>query len=97
MTLKRAFFLTAIWTFGMAGICGLVIAHFASHPTLDVSPEDRASQVGTWLGVAASIGYGLIWIPYAAKVGQQRRAERSAQRQAERKAQKRRKKSKRKR
>lgn len=79
MTLKRVLILTGIWTVLMVGVGAAAIWYIATHRVPGVRAEDRASQLGSGLGLLMTFGYACIWIPYAAKVGKQKRAEREAQ------------------
>ncbi|MCA9095797.1 MAG: hypothetical protein KDA68_20095 [Planctomycetaceae bacterium] len=79
MTLKRVLILTGAWTLVMVGVCVVAIWYVVTHRVPGVRPEERASQLGSGLGLLTTFGYALIWLPFAAKVGKQRRAEREAQ------------------
>jgi hypothetical protein len=76
MKLKTALIASAIWTVVVIGLIGVVIWYIANHPVPGVSKKDRAAQAGGGLGVFAGIGYGCIWLPYAAAIGKKKRAER---------------------
>lgn len=76
MTLKRVLIFTGIWTLIMVGVCVAAISYAATHRVPGVRAKDRAAQLGSGLGTLTVIGYGAIWLPFAAKVGQKKRAER---------------------
>jgi hypothetical protein len=73
VTLKRALIATAIWTVLLVGISAGAIWYVATHPIRGVRMEDRASQLGSGLGMLGTIGYAAIWLPWAASVGKARR------------------------
>jgi hypothetical protein len=73
MRLKTALIATGIWTVVVVILAGVVIWYIANHPIPGVSKKDRAAQAGGGLGVFAGIGYGCIWLPYAAAIGKQKR------------------------
>lgn len=76
MTLKQRVVITAIWTALIFVIGGVGIWYIGAHPISGVRTEARASKLGGGVGVLATLGYGCIWLPYAASIGKQRRAER---------------------
>lgn len=73
MKLKTALIATGLWTAVIVVLAGVVIWYIGSHPVPGASKQDRASQAGGGLGVLAGIGYGCIWLPYAAAIGKQKR------------------------
>jgi hypothetical protein len=85
MTFKKLMIITAIWTAVVFVVGGLAIWYIGTHPISGVSAQARGAQLGTGLGTLASIGYACIWLPYAAKVGQQKRAEREKKAQQKKK------------
>ena len=36
--------------------------------------KERAAQLGTGMGMITAVGWGVLWLPWAAKVGKKRRA-----------------------
>ncbi len=76
MTLKTALIATGVWTLCVILILGAGLWYVTTHPIRGVRTEARAAQMGSGLGVLTAIGYGCIWLPYAAKIGKQKRAER---------------------
>lgn len=74
MTLKFAVIATAVWTLATAGLGAIAIWIILTHPIPAVPPEVRAAQLGSGMGTLAGIGYAVIWIPFAALRGRQRRA-----------------------
>ncbi len=81
MTLKLALILSAAWTLLIVAGAVLAIWYLSEHPVRGMSAEERASAVGGGMGIVAAIGYAAIWLPLAAKLGQQRREARSGKRQ----------------
>ena len=73
MKLKHALWATAIWTVFSVIASGLIIWYIGTHPVPGVRSEQRAASAGQGAAVAIVIGYALIWLPYAAKIGKQRR------------------------
>jgi hypothetical protein len=93
MTTRLAFILTGIWTLIMTIGCGGVLWHIVKNVPRG-QQEARASSLGSGCGVLASIGYGAIWLPWAAVKGKKRRQEReekARQAAAEKRAKKKRK------
>lgn len=43
--------------------------------------QERAGKLGVGMGVITAVGWGALWLPWAAKVGKKRRAERLAAQQ----------------
>ncbi len=74
MSLKFALIATAVWTFAAVALGGFAIWYIMAHPLPGAAPEDRAAQLGRGMGLLTGIGYAVIWIPFAASLGQQRRA-----------------------
>lgn len=91
MTLKRALIATAIWTVLLIGISAGAIWYVRTHPIRGVSMDDRASQLGGGLGILGAIGYGAIWLPFAASVGKARREALAKSKKAQKGKQRRRK------
>lgn len=73
MSLKKPLIITAIWTVLTLGGGALGVWYVVSHPIRGVRAEDRAAKLGTGIGTLTVIGYAGIWLPYAAKVGKQKR------------------------
>lgn len=72
MKLKHALIASAVWTvIGLAGCVALVVVIAGSRPTR--AAEQRAAQAGGGAGTVMVIGYGAIWLPFAAAVGKRRR------------------------
>lgn len=85
MTLKTAFIATGVWTVvGLVLSVVLVIA-IASGSTRRSEANQRASMAGSGAGLVMAIGYGAIWLPYAAAMGKRRRAEREHTKEAKQK------------
>lgn len=82
MTLKIALWATAIWTAVIVAASALMIWYVVKHPIPGVSMEKRAEMLGSGTGVVACIGYAVIWLPLAYKIGKKRREEREAAKRA---------------
>lgn len=78
MTLKIALWATAIWTAVIVAASVLMIWYVFKHPIAGVSMEKRAEMLGSGTAVVACIGYAVIWLPIAHRVGKKRREEREA-------------------
>ncbi len=74
MSLKFALMATAVWTVATAGLGAIAIWSLLTDPAAAVTAEVRAAQLGSGMGTLAGIGYAVIWIPFAALRGRQRRA-----------------------
>lgn len=81
MTRRLALILSGVWTAVVLVAAVAVVWYVVTHPVRGMTQDQRAAKVGGGMGVAAGIGYGIIWIPYAAQVGQRRRAERARKQQ----------------
>lgn len=75
MDVKRLFLASIVWTIVMIG-GGFVLAwRLSEQLEHDVNAAERAKSLGRGIGTVTGIGYGVIWIPYAFRVGQKRREE----------------------
>ena len=52
-----------------------VMFHISGERISNAEKRQRAEKLGTGLGTMASIGFAVIWLPYAAQVGKRKRAE----------------------
>jgi hypothetical protein len=77
MSLKTSLIATAAWTVLMLVISVGAIVYVGTRPVPNRVKNERASQLGGGLGVFTAIGYGAIWLPFAAKIGKQRREQRT--------------------
>jgi hypothetical protein len=82
MKLKHALWATAVWTVVALGVSIALIGYMSAHPVPGASLERRSAALGEGVAVGLTLGYGLIWLPYAVRLGKQRR---EAQRQKHRK------------
>jgi hypothetical protein len=80
MTLKLALILSAVWTLLIVVVAAVILWYVTTHPVAGASSDQRAAMIGSGLGVVACIGYAVLWMPLAAKVGARRRAERERKR-----------------
>ena len=78
MSLKTALLATAAWTFLAIVASAALISYVVAHPIAGVSAEQRGEMLGSGVGVILSIGYAVIWLPFAYKVGAKRREARDA-------------------
>lgn len=69
MTLKNALWASAAWTVLVVGATASTIWYVVTHRLPGVSSNARAARAGSGMGIAAGIGYGCIWLPYAAAGG----------------------------
>lgn len=78
MTVKQLLGASILWTLIMA-VAGVLMAWYMSERVRFArDAAQQAKQLGETVGTITGIGYGLIWLPYAYKVGQRRRAEAKA-------------------
>ena len=78
MKLKHALIASGVWTVvGVVAAVGL-ITYIASQRLPRRVAEQRAQTAGGAAGVVVAVGYGAIWLPYAAAVGKRRREEAAA-------------------
>ena len=78
MSLKTALVATAAWTLlAIVASVGL-ISYVVTHPIAGVSAEQRGQMLGSGVGIILSIGYAVIWLPFAYKAGKKRRESREA-------------------
>lgn len=78
MTLKTILIATSGWTLFAIIVSVALISYIVTHPIAGVSSEKRAQMLGSGVGIFVSIGYAVIWLPYAFKVGKKRREAREA-------------------
>jgi hypothetical protein len=88
MTLTRRIVLSVLWTIVMAG-AGLAGGwYLVKHPIAGMSVESSGERFGQAVGLAIAVGYGLLWIPWAYRVGRERRRERAREERNARQARK---------
>jgi hypothetical protein len=75
MNANKLVLFSVLWTVFMAGMGVLGAYYIVRHPIPGASLEERSGQIGTGVGILTGVGYGFIWIPWAYRVGQERRAE----------------------
>ncbi len=77
MTVKRRIIISLVWTAAMfmAGVFG--VYYVANHPVPGVPEEIADERIGNVVGLVITIGYAALWLPYALKVGRDRRAGRA--------------------
>lgn len=75
MSRKTAIWATAIWTVIALGLCVIGLVYIGTRPISNRAKEERARLFGQGAGTVTAIGYGVIWLPYAYRVGKQRREE----------------------
>jgi type II secretory pathway component PulM len=88
MTIKTRVVATIVWSVLMLGVGAFGIWYILEHRIPGVRAEERSARLGGGIGVLMSIGYAVLWLPLAAKIGRKRRLEREAQRKAQKKARK---------
>ena len=77
MTGKRLILVSVVWTVLMVGVGLMGVWYVTEHPVRGSRTTDRANRLGSGVGALTVIGYAVLWLPYAAKVGKRRRAERA--------------------
>lgn len=82
MTTRLALILTGVWTLIVVVGCVAVIWYATSTTSRSVAAA-RMGQAGTGCGTIAAIGYGGIWIPWAAAYGKRRRERLEQEREEE--------------
>lgn len=80
MTLKKALVITGIWTALTVIAGGLGLWYILSLPIRTSVAQARAEKLGSGIATFMCIGYACVWLPYAAKIGKEKRAQREAQR-----------------
>ena len=73
MRLKHALLATAIWTVVALGVSLLLVWYIIAHPIPGASIEKRASLLGQGAATVMVLGYAAIWLPFAYRIGKQRR------------------------
>ncbi len=71
MKLKHALITSGVWTVVGLVACVALIAVIASRGGR--TAQQQAQTAGAGAGVAMAVGYGVIWLPYAAMVGRRMR------------------------
>jgi ABC-type enterobactin transport system permease subunit len=75
MSTRLALILTGVWTLAII-IASIAAISFVAAKVPRHQQEVRAQKLGTAVAVAASVGYGAIWLPWAWVRGRERRARR---------------------
>ena len=78
MSLKTALLASAVWTIVAVVVSAVAIWYVMAHPVAGASVEQRSQMLGSGVGTVMAIGYGAIWLPFAFKLGQERRAAQAA-------------------
>lgn len=78
MTLKTILLATAGWTLFAIVVSVALISYIVANPVAGLSAEKRAQMLGSGVGMFVAIGYAVIWLPYAYKLGKKRREAREA-------------------
>jgi hypothetical protein len=72
MTTRLALILTGVWTLVVVAGCAAVLWYVMANAPRSTA-EARLGQAGTGCGTVAALGYGAIWLPWAAAWGKRRR------------------------
>jgi hypothetical protein len=89
MSIKKLIVATVVWMALIFVGGGLGFWYIFEHPLPGVSADIRAGKLGQGFATVASLGLGAIWLPFAYKLGEKRRAERAKQQSAKTKRPKR--------
>ena len=73
MRLRHALLATAIWTVVALGVSLLLAWYVIAHPIPGTSTEKRAGLLGQGAATVMVLGYAAIWLPFAYRMGKQRR------------------------
>jgi hypothetical protein len=77
MSTKLALILTGVWT--VLVIAGSIAAiSFVAAKVPRHQQEARAQKLGAGVAVVAAVGYGAVWLPWAAARGRDRRRRRES-------------------
>lgn len=75
MTVKRLILASVLWTVVAIGLGLLGVWYIVEHPVPGASSEARSERLGQATAFLVTVGYAVLWLPFAYKVGQRRRAE----------------------
>lgn len=78
MTVKQLFVASILWTLMMVGAGMLMAWYMSERARFAPDAAQQAKRLGEAVGTITGIGYGLIWLPYAYKIGRARREEAKA-------------------
>ena len=85
MTLKKRIILSVAWLLLCVVIGFAAVIFVATGEGSSADRTARAGLVGTGMGTVVGIGWAGLWLPYAAAMGKQRRAERERARRKKKK------------
>jgi len=80
-TLKRVVIGSVIWFVAMMIVSAGLFWWMWNDAKANRERKERAGKLGSGMGVITAVGWGALWLPWAAKVGKKRRAERLAAQQ----------------
>lgn len=78
ITLKTIIILSLFWTLLILGVGMFGLWYIFENPIRGVRAEDRAAKLGSGTGVLMSLGYAVLWLPFAYKIGKKRREARES-------------------
>jgi hypothetical protein len=73
MSLKNAIVASIVWFVLITVFSGVSIWYIISNPVAGATAEQRSAMLGSGVGTVAVIGFAAIWLPFAFKLGQERR------------------------
>ena len=80
-TLKRVVIGSVIWFVVMMIVSAGLFYLMWNDSKNNRERQERAGKLGAGMGVITAVGWGVLWLPWAAKVGKKRRAARLAAQQ----------------
>ena len=80
-TLRRVVIGSVIWFVLMMILSAGLFNWMWNDAKTNRERKERAAQLGTGMGMITAVGWGVLWLPWAAKVGKKRRAARLAAQQ----------------
>jgi type II secretory pathway component PulM len=82
LTVKTRVIATIVWSVLCLCVGAYGLWYIMEHRIRGVRVEERTAVLGAGIGVLMSIGYAVIWLPLAARIGKKRRLEREARKKA---------------
>ena len=73
MSLKNAIVASIVWFVLITVFSGVSIWYIVSYPVAGATAEQRSAMLGSGVGTLTVIGFAAIWLPFAFKLGQERR------------------------
>ncbi len=73
MSLRTAILASIAWFVLITIFSGVSIWYIVSNPVAGATAEQRGAMLGSGVGTVTVIGFAAIWLPFAYKVGQERR------------------------